>query len=85
MNTDASARLYLLTIDRRNLKSLHVLKASSFFEERRTFRQHYHQRKYSVELREVNNDLVKEVIVSHRGMNEVFLYRGDGKWKTFLR
>ena len=85
MNTDASARLYLLTIDRRNLKSLHVLKASSFFEERRTFRQHYHQSKYSVELREVNNDLVKEVIVSHRGMNEVFLYRGDGKWKTFLR
>jgi hypothetical protein len=85
VNTDASAQLYLLTIDNQNLKTMHILKGPSYFEEKKTFRQHYHLGRYSVELRDLNNGRAKAVIVKHRGMSDVLLYEGNGKWKTFLR
>jgi hypothetical protein len=85
VNTDSSARLYLLTIDNKDLKTIHVLKGPSFFEERSTTIGHYHQRKYSVQLQFLNKSKYKQVIVKNRGMSEVFLYAGNGKWKTFLR
>ena len=84
-NTDSSARLYLLTIDNDDLKTIHVIKGPSYFEERKTFRQHYHVRNYSIEVRDLNDDLKKEVIFKHAGMSEVLIYYGKGKWKTFLR
>lgn len=85
MNTDSSAQLYLLTIDNRDLKTIHVLKGPSYFEERKNRRGHYHQRKYDIEMLRLNNDSTSEIIVKHRGMSEVLVYAGNGKWKTFLR
>lgn len=85
MNTDSSAQLYLLTIDNKDLKTIHVLKGPSYFEERRNRRGHYHQRRYVVEMLRLNDDRIKEIIVKHRGMSEVLVYAGKGKWKTFLR
>lgn len=84
-NTDSSAQLYLMTIDNNDLKTMHIIKGPSYFEERKTFRQHYHIRKYSVELIDHNDDNRKEVIFKHGGMSEVLIYYGKGKWKTFLR
>jgi hypothetical protein len=84
-NTDASARLYLLTIDNRDLKTMHVLKGPSYFEERKTSSEHYHQRKYFIELVQLNKSATKEVVIKHAGMSEVFIYSGNGKWKAFLR
>jgi hypothetical protein len=85
INTDSSAQLYLLTIDNKDLKTIHVIKGPSYFEERKSVRGHYHQRKYTVEVRSLQNSGKKDVIVKQRGMSEVLIYAGNGKWKTFLR
>lgn len=78
-----SSRIYVGTIDNDDLKTLAVLKGPSFFEEHKSLKGHYHIRNYQVYLQDLNNDQVKELIVKYRLMSQVFLYTGDGKWKTF--
>ncbi len=85
IDSDSSAQLYLMTIDNRDLKTLHVLKGPSYFEELKTRRGHYHQRKYKIEMAHLSSDIDNQVIVKYRGISEVFFYTGNGKWKTFLR
>ena len=85
LNTDASARLYILTIDNRDLKSMSVFKGPSFFDERKTKRGHYHQRRYIIETLQLKADNTKQIVLRNRGVNEAFIYEGKGKWKTFLR
>jgi hypothetical protein len=83
--TDSSARMYFLTIDKKDLSTIHVIKGPSYFEERKSTNGHYHQRKYNVELLSLNNDKYREVVIRTRGTNEVYIYAGNGKWKTFSR
>lgn len=78
----ATARVYAITIDDNNLSTLKGFKGPSFFDEFRSLKGHYHQRNYNVYLQDLNNDSVKELIVRHRLTSDVFLYAGNGKWRT---
>lgn len=79
----STSRIYVATIDNDDLKTLAVLKGPSFFEERKSLKGHYHLRNYQVYLEDLNNDQVRELIIKYRLTTQVFLYYGDGKWKTF--
>jgi hypothetical protein len=85
LNTDSTARLYLLTVDNRDLKAIHVYKGPAFFEERKSQRGHYHQRRYIIETLQLKNDDTRQIVFRNRGVNQVFFYEGKGIWKTFLR
>jgi hypothetical protein len=78
-----TARIYAVTIDNKDLKTLSSFKAYSFFDEVKTFKGHYHKRFYQVVLEDLNGDGIKELIVKHRNTSNVFMYHGDGKWQTF--
>lgn len=78
-----TSRIYLITIDNDDLKTLTAFKGPSFFEEHKSLKGHYHLRNYQVYLKDLNNDDVKELIVKYRETSQVFLYDGNGKWKTF--
>lgn len=78
-----TSRIYVGTIDSDDLSTLSVLKGPSFFEEHRSLKGHYHLRNYQVYLQDLNNDLVKELIIKYRLVSQVFLYDGKGKWKVF--
>ncbi len=80
---NASSRIYALTIDNGDLKTLSAFKGPSLFEEFRSFKGHYHLRDYQIYVQDLNNDNIKELIVKHREVSQVFLYQGSGKWKTF--
>lgn len=80
-----SSRLYVVTIDNDDLKTLSAFKGPSFFDEYRSFKGHYHLRNYQVYLQDLNNDGIKELIVKYRQTSQVFLYDGNGKWKTFAQ
>ena len=80
---EATSRIYAGTIDNNDLKTLSVLKGPSVFEEHRSLKGHYHLRTYQVYLEDLNNDQVRELIVKYRSTSQVFLYNGEGKWKTF--
>lgn len=78
-----SSRIYAITIDERNLKSMSAFKATSFFDEVKTFKGHYHKRNYEVYLEDLNRDSVKELVTRHHNASTVFLYKGEGQWQTF--
>jgi hypothetical protein len=83
INFQGTSRIYAITIDNNNLKSLKAFKGTSFFDEVKTFKGHYHKRNFQVYLDDLNNDKVKELVIKHRNDSDVFVYRGDGKWQTF--
>lgn len=78
-----TSRIYAITIDNNDLKTLSAFKGSSFFDEVKTFKGHYHKRNYEVYLEDLNHDNVKELVIKHRNASTVFLYKGEGKWQTF--
>jgi hypothetical protein len=80
----STSRVYAITIDHDDLKSLSGFKGPSFFEEHKSLKGHYHLRNYQVYLQDLNNDNVKELIVKFHLTSQVFLYEGLGKWKTFV-
>ncbi len=79
----STSRIYAITIDNNDLKTLNGFKGPSFFEEYRSLKGHYHLRNYQVYLQDLNNDDVKELIVKFHLTSQVFLYEGNGKWRTF--
>lgn len=78
-----TSRLYAVTIDNNDLKTLATFKGPSFFDEVKNFKGHYHKRNYQVYLEDLNKDSNKELIIKYRASNSVFLYKGEGKWQTF--
>ncbi len=83
LNFQGTSRIYALTIDNQDLKTLSPLKGASFFEEEKTLKGHYHKRNYQVVLEDLNHDSIKELIVKYRRINDVFVYKGSGKWQEF--
>jgi Mor family transcriptional regulator len=83
LELQATSRIYAGTIDNDDLKTLSVLKGPSFFEEHDSKKGHYHLRNYEVFLKDLNSDEVRELIIKYRLVSQVFLYSGEGKWKTF--
>ena len=78
-----TSRVYAITIDNNDLKTLKTFKGPSFFDEQKTFKGHYHKRHYEVYLEDLNNDSVKEFIIKHNNYSKVFMYKGDGNWQSF--
>ncbi len=80
LNFKGTSRLYLLTIDNKDLKSASVYKGPILWDETRDFRDHYHQRKYEVSLFDLDRDKIREVTVNYGRMSRVYKYLGKGKW-----
>lgn len=78
-----TSRVYAVTIDNDDLKTMAAFKGPAFFEEQKSLKGHYHLRNYQVYLQDLNNDKTKELVVKFRETSQVFLYAGKGKWKTF--
>ena len=78
-----TSRIYALTLDHNDLKTIKTFKGTSFFDELKSQRGHYHKRHYQVYLEDLNNDSVKELIIKHQRMSNVFMYKGNGQWMTF--
>lgn len=78
-----TSRIYAVTIENSDLKTMNAFKGPSIFEEHKSLKGHYHIRNYQVYLQDLNNDETKELVIKHRETSQVFLYNGNGKWKTF--
>ena len=83
INFQGTSRIYAITIDNNNLKTLKGFKGPSFFDEQKTFKGHYHKRNYDVYLEDLNADLVKELVIKHNNFSRVFMYKGQGHWQSF--
>lgn len=77
-----SARLYFLTMDDNDLKTLRMFKGPLVWDEYDDRRGHYHQRARVVSLVDLNRDRVFEVVVQHHLVARVFQYFGGGQWRS---
>lgn len=83
LESDAMARVYFLTLDKKNLKNAYLFKGPQIFSEKKLFEGHYHVRDYQVKAVDFNGDGVKEIHVSFGSLSRVYYYQGPGEWKTF--
>lgn len=77
-----SSRLYLMTIDKNDIKTLAVYKGPIIWQETSRYRGLYSQKDYLVDLFDYNGDGTKEVFVKNHRMSTVIFYDGSGKWHT---
>ncbi len=75
-----SARVYFMTIDNNDLKTLAVKKGPAVWEEVKVGTSHYHQRNYNLSLFDYNRDGVNEITVKYHLSSKVYFYKGKGKW-----
>ena len=76
----ASSRLYFLTIDHQDLSTISTFKGPSVWDESTQHPNSYWKRKYSIGLKDLSNDLVKEVIVKQGQVSRIFKYIDFSEW-----
>ena len=83
INYDSSARIYLLTIDNKDLKTISMMKGPSIFEEFKGYKGDYRLRNYEVGVADLAELGKKQLYIKYRGVSKVFIYQGAGRWQTF--
>jgi hypothetical protein len=78
-----TARVYFLTWEENNLKTMSMYKGPYIWDENRTYKNHYHQRKSEVSLYDFDEDFQREVAVRYGSITRVYKYSGKGNWKTY--
>lgn len=79
---DGTARLYFVTIDNGDLKTLKISKGPFFWHEYSNGVRHYHQREYKLALYDFNNDGIKEIYVKFNNNTWVYMYTDWGTWSA---
>jgi len=73
-------RLYFINIDKNNFDKMNIQKGPSFWSEAKDSHGNYHRRHYQVNLKDLNHDGVKEILVKYASISQVCMYQGEGKW-----
>ena len=77
---EASARLYFISIDKRDLKSLKIFKGPHYWHEKEVGYK-YWNRFYNVNVFDYNKDGRKEISVNYNKIARIYFYLGYGRWK----
>lgn len=78
---ESTARIYLLTFDNNDLSTLHLTQGPHHFHEKEGQREQYWRRDYSVEVRDVDADGTRDVVVQFNHIQRIMLYKGQGEWE----
>ncbi|MCO4794201.1 MAG: hypothetical protein KC493_10830 [Bacteriovoracaceae bacterium] len=76
----SNVRLYFLTFENNDFKTLAINKGPVIWDEFESFKKHYHQRKYKIGLFDYNKDGIKEIAVHYHLTSWVYFYKSPGKW-----
>lgn len=78
-----TARIYAVTIDNKDLKTLKALKGAIIFDETKLLKGHYHQRNYRAYLEDLDDNGIMELVVKYRNISTVFKYSNQFKWSSY--
>ncbi len=82
LDSIASARLFFLTLDNNDFKTLSLYKGPRFWEEHKSAEGYYHRRGMKLSLYDYNGDGLRDISVKHQFINRVYYYRGRGRWHS---
>lgn len=80
---ESSARLYFLSIDNRDLKTLKLFKGPQYWHENRQYDHVYWNRMQQLVVQDFNQDGVKEIAIHYNTRHKVYFYQQDGSWLGF--
>lgn len=78
----STARIYMATIDGRDLKKVSFNKGPAFYYEKESPVNHYSRRYYNVSVYDFNKDGTKEVAISYNNIQRIYFYLGKGRWQA---
>ena len=85
VNFQGTARVYFLTWDNNDLSTLSMYKGPYVWDEKRDFRNHYHQRKFELSMFDFDDDYTREIAIRYGSITRVYKYMGKGKWGSYTR
>jgi hypothetical protein len=78
---ESTGRIFLLTFDNNDLSTIHISSGPHHFHEKEAHREKYWRRDYAVEIRDINKDGIRDVIVEFNHIQRIMLYKGSGEWE----
>ncbi len=75
-----TSRLYVITIDKKDLSKLSMSRGPILFEEKHELRRHYHQRPYKTSIEDFDGDGIGEISVYYNKISRILKYKSDGQW-----
>lgn len=77
---ESTGRIFLLTFDNNDLSTMSITRGPHHFHEKEGQRDQYWQKDYSVEIRDVDKNGVRDVVVQFNHIQRIMLYKGRGDW-----
>ena len=77
---ESTARIYLITFENNDLSTMKITTGPHHFHEREGQRDQYRERDYSVEVRDVDKNGVRDVVVQYNHIQRIMVYKGNGNW-----
>ena len=77
---ESTARIYLVTFENNDLSTMKITTGPHHFHEREGQRDQYWERDYSVEIRDVDKNGVRDVVVQYNHIQRIMVYKGNGNW-----
>ncbi len=80
---ESTARIYLLTYEKNNLKQMTLTMGPHFFHEKERQREQYWRRDYTINVYDIDGDGIREIAVQFNNIQRIMRYMGDGDWSRF--
>ncbi len=77
---ESTARIYVLSFENNDLKTMSITEGPHFFHEKEGKREQYWRRDYMVNVYDIDGDGVREIAVQYHHINRIMKYAGRGEW-----
>lgn len=77
---ESTARIYLVTFDNNDLSTFQMTEGPHYFHEKEGQRDQYWRKNYAVEVRDVDQNGVRDVIIQYNHIQRIMIYKGNGEW-----
>ncbi len=77
---ESTARIYLITFENNDLATMQITTGPHHFHEKEGQRDQYWLRDYAVEVRDVDKNGVRDIVVEYNHIQQIMVYKGKGDW-----
>lgn len=77
---ESTARIFLLTFENNDFSTFKLAQGPHHFHEKEGQRDQYWRKDYSVDVRDVDQNGVRDVVVEFNHIQRIMLYLGKGEW-----
>lgn len=80
---ESVARIYFLSYEDNKLETMTLNPGPHIYHEKESQRDQYWRREFVVDVKDLNEDLKREIIVHFGHIQHIYEYKGSGEWSRF--